>query len=79
MLFGELSDVKKMEDPEIRQAGEIGRSKKKIRGQKRARSTSVSFSTLRITMITVGSILSLAAAGGLIYLAWKAIEIYIGG
>lgn len=78
MLFDELMQSKKMEDPEIRQAADIGRSKTKVKN-KRGHKTSVSVGTFRNSMLIVGVVLSLAAIAAIVYGAWKVIEIYIGG
>lgn len=78
MLFDELMQSKKMEDPEIRKAADIGRSEVKVKS-KRGRKTSVSVGTFRASMFIVGIVFSLAAVSAIIYGAWKVIEIYIGG
>lgn len=78
MLFDELMQSKKMEDPEVRQAADIGRSKAKVKS-KRGRKTSVSVGTFRNSMLIVGVVLSVAAISAIVYGAWKVIEIYIGG
>lgn len=78
MLFDELMQSRKMEDPEIRQAADIGRSKAKVKS-KRGRKTSVSVGTFKNSMLIVGVVLSLAAISAIVYGAWKVIEIYIGG
>jgi hypothetical protein len=78
MLFDELMQSKKMEDPEIRKPAEIGRSEAKIKS-KRGRKTSVSVGTFKNSMLIVGIVLSLAAITAIVYGAWKVIEIYIGG
>jgi hypothetical protein len=78
MLFDELMQSKKMEDPEIRKVADIGRSAAKVKS-KRGRKTSVSVGTFRNTLLIVGVVLSLAAVSAIVYGAWKVIEIYIGG
>lgn len=78
MLFDELMQSNKMEDPEIRQSAELGRSKKKIKNH-RKRHTSVSVGTFRASMFIVGTLFTIAAAAGIIWLGWKVIQIYIGG
>lgn len=78
MLFDEIMKSEKLQDPEIRKAGEIGRSNKKLKN-KRSRSTSMSVGAFRMSLFIVGAILSISALAGLVYVAWKAIEIYIGG
>lgn len=78
MLFDELMQSKKMEDPEIRKAADIGRSETKVKS-KRGRKTSVSVGTFRTSMLIVGIVFSLVAVSAIIYGAWKVIELYIGG
>lgn len=78
MLFDELMQSKKMEDPEIRKAADIGRSEAKVKS-KRGRKTSVSVGTFKNSMLIVGIVMSLAAISGIAFLVWKVIELYIGG
>jgi hypothetical protein len=78
MLFNELMQSRKMEDPEIRQAADIVRAETKVKS-KRGRKTSVSVGTFKNSMLIVGIVLSLAAISGIVYGAWKVIELYIGG
>jgi hypothetical protein len=78
MLFDELMQSKKMEDPEIRKAADIGRSETKVKS-KRGRKTSVSVGTFKNSMLIVGIVFSVAAISAIVYGAWKVIELYIGG
>lgn len=78
MLFDELMQSKKMEDPEIRKAADIGRSDVKVKSKK-GRKTSVSVGTFKNTMLIVGIVFSVAAISAIVYGAWKVIELYIGG
>lgn len=78
MLFDDLMQSKKMEDPEIRKAADIGRSETKVKS-KRGRKTSVSVGTFRTSMLIVGVVFSLVAVAAIVYGAWKVIELYIGG
>lgn len=77
-LFNELMQTKRLQDPEARKPAELVRSEKKSRGF-RSHKTSVSVNTMRYSMMIVGGALGLAAIGGIGWLAWKAIELYIGG
>lgn len=77
-LFNELVQSKRLADPEVRKPAEIKRSEKVNKGFRR-RSTSVSVNTLRYSTLAAGVLLGLAAIGGIGWLVWKAIELYIGG
>lgn len=78
MLFDELMQSSKMEDPEIRKAGDIKRADNKVKDYRKKR-TSVSMKTFRTSLFVVGALLIVAIVTAIGYFGWKAIEIYIGG
>lgn len=78
MLFDELMQSRKMEDPEIRKAADIGRTEAPVKSKK-GRKTSVSVGTFKNSLLIVGIVMTLAAVCGIAFLGWKAIQIYIGG
>lgn len=78
MLFDDLMQSKRLEDPEARKAEDIRRKSPKVK-TRRGRKTSVSVGTFRGSMIATGLIFSLLGVSAIVYGAWKVIEIYTGG
>lgn len=76
-MFKEFLVTKKVKDPEIRQAAEIGRSDDKIRIRHRAKS-SVSVNTAKYGLIFLGLAGSLAAIYFIGKLIWNVFKIYAG-
>lgn len=77
MLFDELVNNKRMEDPEERKAEDLKRVSKKPVMKKT--STSVSIEKYRRTSAIINTITVLLVITGVIYLIYRLIEMFIKG
>lgn len=75
-MFEELDTSKRMEDPKERKAGEVLKSKKKAK-MKSKKTSSISFSQYKFIKNTITTVLSVAIVGGLFYLFYLGVKVFI--